>query len=368
MLDGHSSHFNPSIIEAAAEEGVIIFCLPPHTTHLTQPLDKGCFAPLKSYWREECQTYLSKNKGKAITRFQFSQVFSKAWIRGMTMTNVMAGFRTTGVCPFDRNAVKSKTPLNPAKAFDPSVLPKETGIKFLPLYSPLVGTRRKERCEHKEELGHDIAMQDKHIGKDVACAQEGKEGSQDGDRDLEFTDAELNLFECRFHEGYDLDTDERYNEWVQRFHSSNLAGPCSFSTPDRTHRSSREPDVDCDDWSRIVQVSPPIDSLDSTDVYYLRKTTAEDKLLDSRSKEFKLPNLKTKKSSCVLTSEENLKLLKEKEMKKKKEEEEKLQRRALREKKKKEAENAQHALPKKRNASIKDLTSHQNRGIAISIS
>ena len=183
MLDGHSSHYNPSVIEAAAEEGVIIFCLPPHTTHLTQPLDKDCFAPLKSYWREECQTYLSKNKGRAITRFQFSQIFSKAWVRGMTMTNVMAGFRTTGVCPFDHNAVKSKTLLNPAEAFDPSVLPKETGIKFLPLYSPLVGTRQKERHEHKEE---DTTSQckkfvDKHIGKDVAYAQEGKEESQDGD-------------------------------------------------------------------------------------------------------------------------------------------------------------------------------------------
>ena len=70
---------------------------------------------------------------------------------GMTMTNVMAGFRTTGVRPFDRNAVKSKT-LNP---FDPSMLPKETGIKFLPLYSPLVGTRQKERHEHiKKRIQH----------------------------------------------------------------------------------------------------------------------------------------------------------------------------------------------------------------------
>ena len=82
----------PSVIESAAAEGVIIFCLPPHTTHLTQPLDKGCFGLLKSYWREECQTYLSKNMGKAITRFQFSQVFSKAWLSGMTMTNMIAGF------------------------------------------------------------------------------------------------------------------------------------------------------------------------------------------------------------------------------------------------------------------------------------
>ena len=44
------------------------------------------------------------------------------------------------------------------------------------------------------------------------------------------------------------------------------------------------------------------------------------KLLDHRKEEFKLSI--TKKSLSVLTSEENLKLLKEKEMKKKKEEEE----------------------------------------------
>ena len=58
LLDGHSSHFKPSFVRRAAEEQVGVFCLPPHTTHLTQPLDKGCFGPLKMYWREECQMYL----------------------------------------------------------------------------------------------------------------------------------------------------------------------------------------------------------------------------------------------------------------------------------------------------------------------
>ena len=46
-MDGHSTHYQPSVIFKAAEEHVILFCLPPHTTHLTQPLDKGCFGPLK---------------------------------------------------------------------------------------------------------------------------------------------------------------------------------------------------------------------------------------------------------------------------------------------------------------------------------
>ena len=48
LLDGHATHYNPVVIEKAAKENVVLFCLPPHTSHRTQPLDKGCFAPLKS--------------------------------------------------------------------------------------------------------------------------------------------------------------------------------------------------------------------------------------------------------------------------------------------------------------------------------
>ena len=98
ILDGHSSHFNPA---HAAEKDIIMSCLPPHTSHKTQPLDKGCFGLLKVIWREECHTYLKKNSGKVITRFQFSEIFSKAWKRGMTTRNVVAGFETTGIYPFN---------------------------------------------------------------------------------------------------------------------------------------------------------------------------------------------------------------------------------------------------------------------------
>jgi len=38
-----------SFVRRAAEEQVIVFCLPPYTTYLTQPLDKGCFGPLKMF-------------------------------------------------------------------------------------------------------------------------------------------------------------------------------------------------------------------------------------------------------------------------------------------------------------------------------
>ena len=58
LLDGHSLHYNPSVISKAAEEKVIIFCLPHHSSHETHPLDKGPFSPLnllgkrcvRSFW------------------------------------------------------------------------------------------------------------------------------------------------------------------------------------------------------------------------------------------------------------------------------------------------------------------------------
>ena len=62
MMDGHSTHFKPSVIRMATKEEVILFCLPPHSTHLTQPLDKGCFGPLKAAWKEVCHDYISNKK------------------------------------------------------------------------------------------------------------------------------------------------------------------------------------------------------------------------------------------------------------------------------------------------------------------
>ena len=97
MMDGHLTHFEPSVICMAAKEEVILFCLQPHSTHLTQPLDKGCFGPLKAAWKEVCHDYLTRNPGKVVTRYNFSELFGKAWTTcSMNMINVIAGFRTTG--------------------------------------------------------------------------------------------------------------------------------------------------------------------------------------------------------------------------------------------------------------------------------
>ena len=66
LMDGHKSYYCPDTICMAAKENIILFTLTPNTTHLTQPLDKGPFGPLKSHWKYECYKLISENPGKVI--------------------------------------------------------------------------------------------------------------------------------------------------------------------------------------------------------------------------------------------------------------------------------------------------------------
>jgi len=101
LLDGHSTHYQPQVIRFAMEHGCIMLCFPPHTTHESQPLDVGVFAPLKTQWRQVCHDFYQKNPGRIITKFNFTQLFSQAWLQAVTPMNVMAGFRRAGVYPFN---------------------------------------------------------------------------------------------------------------------------------------------------------------------------------------------------------------------------------------------------------------------------
>ena len=109
-MDGHKSHFCPDMIKTAAKEGVILFALPPHTTHLCQPLAKGSFAPLKVEWQKAVQRFISEQRGREVTIYDFNTVFKDAWYNALTANNILAGFRITGVFPFNRNAVKQDHP------------------------------------------------------------------------------------------------------------------------------------------------------------------------------------------------------------------------------------------------------------------
>lgn len=208
LMDGHSSHFSPVFVNKAAEEQVLVFCLPPHSSHRTQPLDKGIFSPLKRAWREVCHSYTLSHPDKVVTRFQFSSLFGQAWAQAMTPQNIMSGFKVTGVYPVDRYKV---LPNSPPK---PPTLCERTGLKFIPLLTPL--HNRTPRTSIVTSPVASVSQSDGSISDDSMDCPPGNAGyTRLGKPDSEqFSEAEVMLYTKRKEEGYDITTDKRYNLWL----------------------------------------------------------------------------------------------------------------------------------------------------------
>ena len=58
MLDGHASHVKSiSVLDYAIGNQITMVCLPPHTTHFLQPLDRSFFCQLKTYFDQACKSF-----------------------------------------------------------------------------------------------------------------------------------------------------------------------------------------------------------------------------------------------------------------------------------------------------------------------
>ncbi len=135
MVDGHSSHYNPQVIREAARSGVILFCLPPNVTHVAQPLDVTPFNSLKVHWDHVCDQFMSYHPGKIVTIHDFSRLFSQAWHQAMVPTTILAGFRATGIYPFNRQAI-TISGSEKEIATPTAKLAQRRGIRYLPFFSP----------------------------------------------------------------------------------------------------------------------------------------------------------------------------------------------------------------------------------------
>jgi hypothetical protein len=56
----------------------------------------------------------------------------------MTLKNIISGFKITGVCPLDRNAIEIPEAEENYTSFKPSTLPELYGFPYIPFYNPAV--------------------------------------------------------------------------------------------------------------------------------------------------------------------------------------------------------------------------------------
>jgi hypothetical protein len=78
--------------------------MPPHSSHLLQPLDVGCFAPLKKAYGRQAED-LMRNRITYITKLEFLPCFTRAYNAAITPSNIQGGFRGAGLVPFNPERV-----------------------------------------------------------------------------------------------------------------------------------------------------------------------------------------------------------------------------------------------------------------------
>ncbi|CAC5394575.1 unnamed protein product [Mytilus coruscus] len=105
LFDGHRSHVSLTLQDWAESKNIILFILPPHCSHILQPLDIGCFGPLKACYNREAQLFMRKNPGCKITRYNIGQMSCSPYQKGLSAQNLTSSFRKSGIYPFNPKAV-----------------------------------------------------------------------------------------------------------------------------------------------------------------------------------------------------------------------------------------------------------------------
>ena len=93
IMDGHRSHESQQLFQEALENHVELISLPSHTSNCLQPLDVSVFGPFKRSWRERCRLFLDRNPGIVISKANFGEIFSGAWMMASKPDNAISGFR-----------------------------------------------------------------------------------------------------------------------------------------------------------------------------------------------------------------------------------------------------------------------------------
>jgi hypothetical protein len=107
IIDGHESHISIEFQDYCKEHKIITLQMPSHLSHLLQPLDVGCFSPLKHVYGDEIMA-LARMLTTKIDKPAFIKAYRTAYYKTFTESNICSSFRGAGLVPFNPEVVLSK--------------------------------------------------------------------------------------------------------------------------------------------------------------------------------------------------------------------------------------------------------------------
>ena len=118
----------------------------------------------------------------------------------MTLSNIAASFRQTGVHPFDPTAIR--LPGEDSHTPKKSIF-KQAGLVYIPLVSPAPKGVEKSLVTSSPQT--------------ITLSPASQKQKQQGRQSITLSESGQKLFTTRLEEGYDLH-DERYNLWLHKHH------------------------------------------------------------------------------------------------------------------------------------------------------
>ncbi|XP_037790091.1 uncharacterized protein LOC119585535 [Penaeus monodon] len=140
LSDNHSSHISVDVINFAKENNVTVMSFPPHCSHKLHPLNVSVFGPFKTYVNQASDNWMrqKENAGKSMTIHVIPKIVSYAFPKAMTPSNIMSGFKVTGIYPFDKNIFQPENVLSACTT-------------YRPLEEAVPGTSSTMSCDEIEE-------------------------------------------------------------------------------------------------------------------------------------------------------------------------------------------------------------------------
>lgn len=99
--DWHETRNNYYLAKQLQHLKIIMYGLPPNTTHMMQPLDVAVFGPLKKAWSRGAKEFEHQNPDTMITQINFAEVFLPLYYDCVTADNIKSGFSKCGLYPFN---------------------------------------------------------------------------------------------------------------------------------------------------------------------------------------------------------------------------------------------------------------------------
>lgn len=104
VFDGHGSHVTPEFDQYCTEHNIIVLCMPPHSSHLLQPLDVSCFSVLKRAYGQGVEELMRRGVNH-VDKLEFLPLYHAARTKALHAANIKASFKAAGLVPHNPDRV-----------------------------------------------------------------------------------------------------------------------------------------------------------------------------------------------------------------------------------------------------------------------